>query len=271
MLKLTVEIDAYDKTDLYNKLNEIIEMIKNDKYVGAVGDHNEGYHFKLSGEDESSPKISDFEPPVAGKIIQAARAVIEAFKKEADWYSHRDKYRTIRQLEMALTEYDLSPLTAEEEDEIFKNCEDIYNEGGQSAVFKYADSKGIGYEYCKACECRSPQIDHICLVCGQTTFSPPEVQENEKISDTGGGQAGKERRIIPVSQLVIGNEYWDISSNIVSSSFATKFMFMGLDDNGNIKMKYVSGGKHYIGCLDENNETIFPNDEKSNWYEEINP
>jgi hypothetical protein len=54
-------------------------------------------------------EISDFEPPEAGKIIESARAVIEAFKKEADFHSHLDKYRTIRHLEMALTEYDLSP------------------------------------------------------------------------------------------------------------------------------------------------------------------
>ena len=51
----------------------------------------------------------------------------------------------------------------------FKNAALIYNQSGLSGVCDYADTQKIGYEFCKACDTDSPQIKHICLVCGQPT------------------------------------------------------------------------------------------------------
>lgn len=51
----------------------------------------------------------------------------------------------------------------------FKKAQTIYEKSGQIGVFDYANKNKIGYEFCKACETKSPSIKHTCLVCGQET------------------------------------------------------------------------------------------------------
>jgi hypothetical protein len=51
----------------------------------------------------------------------------------------------------------------------FKKAEELYESKGQSAVFAYANKHKIGYEFCKACDTDSPQINKMCLVCGNPT------------------------------------------------------------------------------------------------------
>jgi hypothetical protein len=56
----------------------------------------------------------------------------------------------------------------------------IYEAQGQTAVFDWVriynhnrpnKEEHIPYEYCEACDTKSPSLDHNCLVCGQLTKS----------------------------------------------------------------------------------------------------
>lgn len=67
--------------------------------------------------------------------------------------------------------------------EIRNTVYNAYCEGGQSAAFKLADSYGVKYEYCKACECESPQIKHTCLICGQETEPAAPTTVDSKQGD----------------------------------------------------------------------------------------
>lgn len=57
---------------------------------------------------------------------------------------------------------------AKKNDHIAK-AEIIYTKYGQSAVFDYANKHKLSYGYCKACETDSPEVNKICLCCGQAT------------------------------------------------------------------------------------------------------
>lgn len=66
--------------------------------------------------------------------------------------------------------------------QIKKDVAYAYNELGQTPAFYVANSYGVGYEYCKACETDSPSIEHECLICGQTT-APPISREVEGFTE----------------------------------------------------------------------------------------
>jgi hypothetical protein len=59
-----------------------------------------------------------------------------------------------------------------------KMCERICNDIGRAKFFDYINDnirlkeplfKKVKYEFCEACDCDSPAINHICLCCGQPT------------------------------------------------------------------------------------------------------
>ena len=60
---------------------------------------------------------------------------------------------------------------------IINTVYNAYAKGGQSAAFELANEYGCNYEYCKACECDSPQISHTCLICGQETTAVKKQTE----------------------------------------------------------------------------------------------
>ena len=64
----------------------------------------------------------------------------------------------------------------------FKVAQKLYEEKGQSAVFAYANKHKIGYEFCKPCDTDSPQVKHICLVCGSSTSVRRAASDGWKLS-----------------------------------------------------------------------------------------
>jgi hypothetical protein len=61
---------------------------------------------------------------------------------------------------------------------LINTLKEVYEAQGQSAVFDWVrinnhnrpnKEEHIPYEYCEACDTKSPSLDHNCLVCGQLT------------------------------------------------------------------------------------------------------
>lgn len=67
----------------------------------------------------------------------------------------------------------------------FNYAKILYAAEGQSAVYSYANKEGItDWRYCKACDCDSPCVAEMCLVCGQElTDVPHSAEANDKESE----------------------------------------------------------------------------------------
>jgi ribosomal protein L40E len=53
--------------------------------------------------------------------------------------------------------------------QIEKEVYQAYLKHGQGRAFDVANKYNVNYEYCNACETESPEIGHVCLICGQDT------------------------------------------------------------------------------------------------------
>jgi hypothetical protein len=52
----------------------------------------------------------------------------------------------------------------------FKRATELYEIGGASSVYDYANEIGLhSWNWCKNCEADTPVIKNFCLVCGQDT------------------------------------------------------------------------------------------------------
>ena len=59
-----------------------------------------------------------------------------------------------------------------------KNCERLYQNVGQSAVYAYANENNItDWRNCRLCETVVPVDDNTCLVCGNNLSSEPHITE----------------------------------------------------------------------------------------------
>jgi hypothetical protein len=80
------------------------------------------------------------------------------------------------------------------DNQMIKRCERICNDIGRAKFFDYVNEnirlkdpnfKKVKYEFCEACDCDSPAINHICLCCGQSTRVIQELVDRviEKIKE----------------------------------------------------------------------------------------
>jgi hypothetical protein len=81
---------------------------------------------------------------------------------------------------MTIWEDDIAPDDDDETQELFDTCQKKYDEGGSAAVIEYvqeAIAQGqqmimlkVRYEICNGCDAEMPSLNHVCLVCGQSTI-----------------------------------------------------------------------------------------------------
>jgi hypothetical protein len=103
------------------------------------------------------------------KIIQLSVCPINGMLVTITHNSHIAATKT---KQMKATALGIAPAPTTKQ--IKKDVAYAYNELGQTPAFYVANSYGVGYEYCKACETDSPSIEHECLICGQTTAPAPK-------------------------------------------------------------------------------------------------
>ena len=121
---------------------------------------------------------------------------------------------------------------------LIETCERKYEEGGSAAVIEYIEEAirqgdnpimlDVRYERCEACDVDMPSINHICLVCGQTTKIIKQQLVDAVIEDLKKGfELGDYTvldellNMLPVKKLVqsLPEEEWEKYKEINNSYF----------------------------------------------------
>ncbi len=94
----------------------------------------------------------------------------------------------------------------EEIQNLIETCERLYQIGGASAVIDYIEEamrqgenmiiSNVRYEYCEACDAEMPCINHVCLVCGQTTKTTKQNLVDAVIEDLKKGFAAGDYTVL---------------------------------------------------------------------------
>jgi hypothetical protein len=145
--------------------------------------------------------------------------------------------------------------------EIFDICQRKYEEGGSAAVIEYIEEAlrqgdnihllEVVYERCEACDADMPSLNHVCLVCGQTTRMSKQQLVDAVIEDLKKGFAAGDYTVLdellnklPIKTLVqaLPEEDWQTYDELNCSYF--EIMHQDYYEDAGFEEIQIHAGEH---------------------------